>query len=71
MLDRIKGDDAVSYKYFSSAEELRELIENDLILLMTERFEAATVTPTVAEAAPTRTSTNVPIPRNLLIGREH
>lgn len=70
LLDRIKGDDAVSYKYFSSAEELRELIENDLILLMTERFEAATATPAAAEATPTRTPTNVPIPRNPLIGRE-
>ena len=70
LLDRIRGDDAVSYKYFSSAEELRELIENDLILLMTERFEAGTVAPTEAEAAPARPHTNVPTPRNPLIGRE-
>jgi predicted ATPase len=39
LLDRIKSDDAVSYKYFSTAEELRELIENDLALMLTERFE--------------------------------
>lgn len=39
LLDRIKSDDAVSYKYFSTAEELRELIENDLAVMLTERFE--------------------------------
>ncbi len=70
LLDRIKSDNAASYKYFSSANELRELIENDLLLLLTERFEAATLTPAVDEAASTQPSTNVPIPRNLLVGRE-
>lgn len=70
LLDRIKHDDAVSYKYFSSADELRELIENDLLLMLTEHFEAATNPPAGAEAAPRRPPTNVPIPRNPLIGRE-
>ncbi len=40
LLDRIRSDDTVSYKPFASATELRELIENDLMLLLTERFEA-------------------------------
>jgi predicted ATPase len=72
LLDRIRDDNTASYKYFSSATELRELIENDLLLLLTERFEAATLTPSEIEvqAAPTRPPTNVPIPRNPLIGRE-
>src|SRR3972149_5166918 len=43
LLDRIRDDAAVSYKYFSSADELRELIENDLLLVLTERFETATI----------------------------
>ena len=39
LLNRIKKDDKVSYKYFSNADELRQLVENDLALLLTERFE--------------------------------
>ncbi|HJW83341.1 MAG TPA: tetratricopeptide repeat protein, partial [Anaerolineae bacterium] len=70
LLNRIKDADAVSYKYFSSADELRELIENDLLLMLTEHFETAQLTQTTAEAAPTRPPINVPIPRNPLIGRE-
>jgi len=41
LLAKIKQDDSVSYKYFSNAEELRQLVENDLALLLTERFEAS------------------------------
>jgi len=40
LLERIKS--AASYKYFTTASELRELIENDLMLLLTERFETST-----------------------------
>src|SRR5512143_293470 len=40
LLDRIRSDDSVSYKPFASVTELRELIENDLMLLLTERFES-------------------------------
>jgi len=36
MLARIKGEDMISYKYFTDANEIRELIENDLALLLTE-----------------------------------
>jgi predicted ATPase/class 3 adenylate cyclase len=38
LLEQIKS--TASYKYFATAAELRELIANDLILLLTERFEA-------------------------------
>src|SRR5512135_3095619 len=40
LLEHIKS--AASYKYFTSASELRGLIENDLLLLLTERFETPT-----------------------------
>jgi predicted ATPase len=67
MLAHIKGEDTISYKYFTEASELRELIENDLALLLTEQFETARSKHTLAEkqAHPT----NVPIPRNPLLGR--
>ena len=41
LLDRIRDDDCAAYQRFSTPEELGELIENDLALLLTERFERA------------------------------
>jgi predicted ATPase len=63
LLDRIREDGLSSYREFSTPDELRELIENDLAVLLTERFEQL-VRP--GEPAPT----NVPTPRNPLLGRD-
>ncbi len=49
MLQRIKNDN-VSYKYFATADELGESIENDLVMMLTERFEMSAPT----DAAPPR-----------------
>src|SRR5262245_18774546 len=38
LIQRIQDDDSVSYRPFSDAAELGELIENDLALMLTERF---------------------------------
>jgi len=43
LLQTVKRDDDVSYKYFSDPAELRDLVENDLALLLTERFEQTLV----------------------------
>src|SRR5512139_3883958 len=51
LLDQIRSDDRVSYKSFSTADELRDLIENDLAMILTERFESAP-TETAAPRAP-------------------
>jgi predicted ATPase len=64
LLDRVRSDDTVSYKPFSSAGELRELIENDLMVLLSERFE----TPT---EQPVSTSSNLPVALNRFVGRTH
>ena len=69
LLARIKDGDGVSYKYFSTADELRELIENDLALMLSEALRPPTITP--APAAPSRPVSNLPLPPNALIGREH
>ena len=45
LLQRIKSDDETSYKYFSTADELCELLANDLALLLTENFEQARIPP--------------------------
>jgi predicted ATPase len=41
LLKQIQSDDQVSYKSFSTPRELQELLENDLALLLTERFAAS------------------------------
>ena len=68
MLARIQSENTASYKYFTSTEELGELVENDLALLLTETYEAASQSAP-AEFAP-RPLTNIPFPRNPLLGRE-
>ncbi len=42
LLDSVRSDDTVSYKPFGSAEELRDLIADDLMVLLSERFETPT-----------------------------
>ena len=68
LLERIKS--AASYKYFSTAAELRALIENDLALLLTERFETVHAEETRPTTQPAATPNNLPTPPTRLIGRE-
>jgi predicted ATPase len=65
LLEKIKSHDQVSYKPFSTSEELRELLEQDLALLLTERFEVSN------QPAPTETpsKSRLPAPLTPLIGR--
>jgi predicted ATPase len=69
LLDRIRDDDRVSYKPFSTPDELYDLIENDLMVLLTEHFEMSQS----AEAAPLSLPTSLPalpVPPTKLIGRD-
>ena len=75
LLDRIKGDDQVSYKAFSTARELGRLIEDDLVLLLTERFQMAMARPAEPDDAhPTgeagRAIPHLPVHHTPLVGRE-
>ena len=57
MLARIKDDDSVSYQRFSDPAELQRLVENDLAVLLSERFEMtqpAPARPTRCRPAPSR-----------------
>ena len=67
LLRRIQDDDGLSYRSFSDATELRELIENDLALMLTERFAAASAEPQAEPEAPPRSF--APFERGELIGR--
>jgi predicted ATPase len=40
LLDRIRDGNTTSYRSFSTPDELRELVENDLAVLLSERFES-------------------------------
>ncbi len=65
LLARIKADDTASYKRFATDTELQGLIADDLALLLTERFAAATAT----HPASARPPGNLPAGRTPLIGR--
>jgi predicted ATPase len=64
LLDRIRSEEVVSYQMFSTPEELRERIANDLALLLTERFSSTPKTTVALRLAP------LPVPRSRLIDRE-
>jgi predicted ATPase len=73
LIRRIQDEDKVSYRPFSDAAELRDLIENDLALMLTERFSATNADATTESTAdrtldaPARSL--APVERGELIGR--
>ncbi len=68
LIERIQKDDKVSYKTFTNAEELGQLIINDLALLLTERFNL-TIQNKISEAA-FKSFNSIPSVPNVLVGRE-
>jgi predicted ATPase/Tfp pilus assembly protein PilF len=71
LLGKIKNDDRVSYKYFSSAQELRQLVENDLALLLTERFEVSELKLGEPSDQQEFIHSNLPAQVSSFIGREN
>ena len=69
LLDRVRGDDDASYKSFNTPEELRNLLADDLALLLTERFELSAVLASVGRDARLQAGA-LPSPLTRLIGRE-
>ncbi len=63
MLARIKDDDSVSYQRFSDSAELQRLVENDLAVLLSERFELTRPADAVPAGA-------LPAPATPLVDRE-
>ncbi len=68
LIAQIQRDDSVSYRPFSTADELRTLVADDLAVLLTERFAASAEAPVEAP----RSSRIAPLPRPVtrLIGRD-
>jgi predicted ATPase len=50
MLDRIRTEGGLSYQHFTDATELQRLVENDLAVLLSERFAVAAAGQTAADA---------------------
>ena len=72
LLDRVRDDDGASFKYFSTPQELRRLLEADLATLLAERFDQSRREPT-GETAPTLLEPEAaiaPVPLTELIGRD-
>ena len=67
MLARIKDDDSVSYQRFSDPAELQRLVENDLAVLLSERFEMTRPAGPAADAVPAGA---LPAPPTPLVDRE-
>jgi len=65
MLDRIRNDGDVSYQHFTAPDELMNLVENDLAVLLSERFALARASDQADEPAWTLPSSATP-----LLGRE-
>ena len=71
LLDRIRNDDTASFKYFSTAEELGDLVIADLATLLAERFdESRARADAVSAAEPEEPPSDLPSPLTELIGRD-
>lgn len=68
LLDRIRADDHSSYKYYSDAEELAELVQADLATLLAERFDASRSASTSGRAV--GPVADIPAPYSAIVGRE-
>ena len=68
LLARIEDEGGVSYQRFADAEELQGLVENDLAVLLSERFELTQARDDGAAEAPP--ASTLPVPLTPLVGRD-
>ena len=68
LLARIEDEGGVSYRQFSEPAELQQLVENDLAVLLSERFEMTRPGQAAAGGAPLAGA--LPVPATPLLGRE-
>jgi hypothetical protein len=68
LLHRVQADDRAAYKPFDRAEELADLVADDLAVLLTERFAA----PAGLSAGPSPglRAGHLPVPTTGLVGRD-
>jgi predicted ATPase len=68
LLARIRDEGGVSYQHFSEPAELQQLVENDLAVLLSERFEMTRPSQATADERPLAGA--LPVPATPLLGRE-
>ncbi len=68
LLRRIEADDQASYRHFTSPDELEQLVKDDLMVLLTERFEQ-TGDPRQPDVA-VRPLSAPPVPVTPTVGRD-
>jgi predicted ATPase len=68
LLARIQDEGEVSYQHFSDPAELQQLVENDLAVLLSERFERTRPGAGDADEAPLAGA--LPVPATPLLGRD-
>jgi predicted ATPase len=76
LLARVREDDMASFKYFSDAAELGEVLQGDLAVLLAERFDQSKPAnrshPVPEQSTPgVRRPSVVPAPLTQLIGRQN
>jgi hypothetical protein len=67
---RIQDEGEVSYRHFSAAAELRQLVADDLEVLLSERFAAGPAARAVPRRGGGRCPRPLPVAITLLVGRE-
>jgi predicted ATPase len=70
LLARITNEGDVSYQHFAGAVELRRLVENDLAVLLSERFNLTQPQRSAAAADEVPPTGMLPVPATPLVGRE-
>src|SRR5215472_9086432 len=68
LLDRIRDEGGVSYQHFSDPAGLQQLVEDDLAVLLSERFELTRPGQAAAGGGPGAGA--LPVPATPLLGRE-
>ncbi len=68
LIARISDEALISFRHFSTAAELSRLVSDDLAVLLSERYAAASPAPA---ATSVRGPQPLPVGRTSLVGREH
>jgi len=71
LLDQFRREGQASYKSFRSPEELKNLIEEDLALLLSERFEVSPQQHVPVRGTSPPHAAAIPVPPSRFIGREY
>lgn len=72
LIERMQSEDSASYRHFETPDELARLVQDDLAILLSERFEATHARPTTTPATeqPSRSLSPPPLPPTPTVGRD-